>query len=225
MRFKDLKLPTRSNPLFNSLADFSLQQEIGDGGFSVVYLATHTATQHKYAIKRIDLAKLYSFNKDNIEKEVEAHLKLNHPHVVKLFDFFGEDRILYMVLEVCNNGNLFNYVIKQGLLSLPLIKRVFLQTINAIDYVHKAGYIIRDLKPENILLDQNLNVKLCDFGWCVGLHEHSFRKTRAGTYAYMSPESLNGELQDEKTDIWSLGIFLYELFVGKEPYTADNFKD
>lgn len=224
MKFTDLRLPPRRG-LFSGLNDFFIESQVGDGGFSVVFLARLRADNQMFAIKKIDLSVLFDFNQDNIEKEIEAHSKFDHPNIVKFYDYFGEEHFLYLVLEYCPAGSLFFYVMKYGLLSLQNIKKYFEQTIHGIMYVHEKGYIIRDLKPENMLLDTNLNVKLCDFGWSVGLHDFEFRKSKAGTFAYMSPESLKGELQDEKTDVWSLGILLYELFVGKEPYTADNFFD
>ena len=219
MRFETLNLPERPRPLFDSLSDFRIERELGDGGFSTVYQATHLETGQVYAIKRIDLSQLYSFNQDNVEHEVQAHINFRHPYVVRLVDFFGEGPLMYLVLEMCSVGSLFGYIAKTGLLSRTEVRRVFEQTLLGVAYVHHQGFIIRDIKPENLLLDHQMNVKLCDFGWCVPLSEDSpYRRMRAGTYAYMSPESLEGRLQDEKSDVWALGILLYELFVGKEPY-------
>lgn len=94
--------------------------------------------------------------------------------------------------------------------------------------MHSLGFINRDIKPENILLDDNYNVKVCDFGWSCHLSDESYRKLKAGTFVYMSPESLTGSLQDESSDVWSLGILLYELLYNKEPYSGvscgDQFK-
>ena len=90
--------------------------------------------------------------------------------------------------------------------------------------MHNKGFIMRDLKPENLLLDSKMNIKLCDFGWAAHMNDEEYRKLKSGTYAYMSPESLKGELQGKQSDIWSLGILLYELNYKKEPFSGFNLK-
>jgi len=97
--------------------------------------------------------------------------------------------------------------------------KYFIETASAILFLHTNDLIHRDLKPENILLDENNNVKLCDFGWCVELKEDDApRKTFCGTYEYMAPEIVKETPYDKSVDIWSLGILLYELLHGYSPF-------
>lgn len=226
MKISDLKLPNRKTAAFSEFSEFELEKEIGSGGFSKVFLARHKSSGVRYALKRIDLSQLSIVNKENIEKEIEAHLKVSHPYVIRLIDFFPEGLTkLNLVLELCMRGNLFQYLVSRKTLPDAEVRKIFRQTCLAISHIHSCGYILRDLKPENVLLDDNGDIKICDFGWCASLQDNEFRRAKAGTYAYMSPESLRGELQDERTDIWSLGVFLYELYQNKEPFTASNYRD
>lgn len=226
MKITDLKLPKRQSPRFESTSEFVIESEIGSGGFSRVFAAFHKPTQERFALKKIDLSLLSIVNKENIEKELEAHLKMSSPYIIKIIDFFPEGvSTLYLVLEICRKGNLFQHLVSKGPLPDHEVRNIFKQTCLGIAHVHANGYILRDLKPENILLDDSGCIKICDFGWCAALTDTEFRKAKAGTYAYMSPESLRGELQDERTDIWSLGIFLYELYQNKEPFAAGNYRD
>lgn len=223
MRFENLRFPPRPNPMFSGLSDFRIEKQIGDGGFSTVFLVEHLTTRNRYAIKRVDLSLLFEFNRDNVEHELAVHSQLSNRFVVRLFDFFGEGDLLYLVLELCERGTLFHHMLREGSLSLDEVKRIYTQTLLGVQYVHNQGFILRDLKPENILLDTQLNVKLCDFGWCVGTKEDSpYRRMQAGTLSYMSPESLRGHMQSEPSDVWALGVLLYELFMGCEPFSAEN---
>lgn len=225
MKFESLRLPAGSRGGFSSLAEFKLQNQIGEGGFSSVFLARHLPTGERVALKRVDLSKLYPANQVNVEREVEAHTRFSHRFIVRMLGFFGADDELFLVLELCPAGNLFSFVNRHGLLRLRDVQKVFGQTLLAVDYVHRRGYIIRDLKPENMLVSPAGDIKLCDFGWCAPMDDLAYRCARAGTFAYMSPESLRGEPQDEKSDVWALGILLYELFVGREPYPGQSHRE
>ena len=100
--------------------------------------------------------------------------------------------------------------------------KFFYQTCLAMDYLHTRKIMHRDLKPENLLLDENLNIKLCDFGWSVEFNENEHRKTLCGTYEYMAPEIYYGDKQTVKTDVWALGILLYELMHGRPPFKPNR---
>lgn len=225
MKISRLTLPPRSEA-FSSLADFAIEREIGCGGFSRVFAAEHLATKTKFALKRIDLSRLHESNMPNIERELEAHSKMDSPNIVRFYGWFSEgESLLFLVLELCIKGNLFQKLVACPRLPEREIRRLFKEICFAINQVHSKGYVMRDLKPENVLLSDSGAAKLCDFGWCARLNDAEFRAARAGTTAYMSPEALRGEPQDERSDIWALGIFLYELFMAKEPFAASNHRD
>lgn len=121
MQFQ-FRLPLRPQKLFNSIREFSLGVELGDGGFSIVYEARLLRTNQLFAIKVIDFRKLGNLDQENVQKEIEAHIQLGHENVVKLFDFFEEGQKVYLVLELCAKGNLYDYLKKkQGFLSLSEI--------------------------------------------------------------------------------------------------------
>lgn len=124
------------------------------------------------------------------------------------------------------HGNLFWYIRRQKALPEKRAVEVFRQACDAIQYMHKKGFIHRDLKPENILLDDNYDIKVCDFGWCTEYEqEDEMRKTFCGTYEYMAPEIFDKKPYDEKIDVWALGILLYELIHGKSPYRGNSVID
>lgn len=215
-------LPERAHPLFKTLKEFHIHGEIGSGAFSVVYEVTHLPTNTRYSIKEVKLHELDSSSTLNVTKELEIHQKLDHPHIVKLHDFFVEQEVLYMVLTLCPQGNLFKHINTLIKLPEPDVRRIFRQTCEALAYVHAQKVILRDLKPENILLDAARDVKLCDFGWATHVGNSNYNRARAGTYAYMPPEALASEHQTLKSDIWALGVLLFELHHNREPYKAHD---
>ena len=217
---RPFKLPQRDRILFEGIHEFFLEKKLGEGAFSFVYKAVHRESGNVYAIKAINFDKIGTLDQENIEKEIHAHKVLNHKNIVRLYDFFKESNMVYLVMEYCSGGNLFTYLNRNHPLSEEEIKRLFKQTVDGVGYTHKKGYINRDIKPENILLDKYNNVKICDFGWASHKNENSYRKLKAGTIPYMSPESLLGEYQEFSSDVWSLGTLLYELYNNKEPYNG-----
>lgn len=217
----NLRLPERRTPAFHSIDEFDLGKELGSGAFAKVFQATHRRTQAAYAIKRIFMAKLCETDRTNIENELEIHSRVAHRYIVRLVDFFFEQRVVNLVLELYPLGNLYRYIHRTPLTDWQ-VKKVFYQTCLGLQYLHSKQILLRDLKPENILIDQMLNVRLCDFGWATYAHDSVYCKSKAGTFAYMSPESLRGASQTEKSDIWSLGVLLYELIHRREPYDGGS---
>ena len=213
-----ISLPPNPNKVFHSIKEFVLKEEIGKGAFSVVYKAKHKQTGKVYAIKKINLLKIPMADHENVRKEIQIHFRLRYKGIVKMIDFIIDKHLVYYVLEYCPYGNLYHYRADQGLLGLSEIKRIFRQICEAIKYLHDNDIILRDIKLENIVLDDRKNIKLIDFGWAAHLSDESYCKLRAGTFIYMSPESLTSQSQDRKSDIWALGVLLYELHFNKEPF-------
>lgn len=224
MSFK-FTFPQRKNKVFRSMKEFTFKRQIGSGAFSTVHEALHIKTKRAYAVKKIELSRIEQMDQENIVKEIEVHSLLNHKNIIKLFDFLKEGDTIFLILEFCRKGNLFRYLNGNLAKSEDELKKFFKQTCTAISYMHGLGFINRDLKPENILLDDQHNVKVCDFGWACSLEEDEYRRLKAGTCAYMSPECLMGKLQDKETDIWSLGILLYELYYNREPFDGKSVKE
>ena len=222
----DIILPPRPNPQFSSIKEFSLGEELGEGAIASVFLATHTPSGKKYAVKDVEISTLSEQDFENVEKEIEIHCTLDHPYIIKMHDFFKENGHVYIVLNLAQNGNLFKFLTKNNPLKPEDIGRFWTQTAKAIQYLHSKQILMRDLKPENLLLDENMNIKVCDFGWATRMDDFEYKKLQGGTFAYMSPETLEGKEQGPKSDVWSLGILLFELYHNREPFTpGDNCEE
>ena len=193
---------------------------IGKGAFSNVYLYKDIITQEKYALKIMDK----NFILKNLEtlqiiyNEIEIQSRINHPNIIRLYNIYENSNTIYMIMEYLNNGNLFSLIRrKKGLNEIEAYK-YFSQIVNAIKFLHNNNIIHRDIKPENILLDNKYTCKLCDFGWSVILQDNSSRNTFCGTIEYMAPEIINNEQYDKSIDIWSLGVLLFEMIHGFNPF-------
>ena len=122
-------------------------------------------------------------------------------------------------MDYANNHTVFNLIKKNYGMQEKTAFKYFIDTVAAVNFLHENNLVHRDIKPENLLIDDSGNVKLCDFGWCVELHDKN-RSTFCGTYEYMAPEIINEAPYDSGIDVWSLGVLLYELIHGYSPFRA-----
>ena len=212
-----LKLPIRIKPYFNSMEQFTIIRKVGQGAFSTVYECLEKTTNRIFAVKKTDMSKLSVLDRENCQLEIRIHKSLNHANIVKLIDFFTDDTNLYIVLEMCSRGTLLKLMGRRQLDDYEIMK-LFRQTVLAVFSMHNSKIIMRDIKPENILLDYRQNIKLCDFGWSAHVGDKDLCKLKAGTFEYMSPECLKNDLQSFPSDVWALGVLLYELFTNSEPF-------
>jgi serine/threonine-protein kinase len=225
-----------------TLGRVQIESLLARGGMAEVYLGTHTTLQRKVAVKILrnqygdDVQLLERF-----EREARAVAKLRHPNIVQVFDFDTVEDQPYLVMEYIPGPPLSKYLAtihaRNDRLGLPLISRLLTQIAAALQYAHKHGVIHRDVKPGNILLSSrsvqivpgetlplDLEPVLTDFGLVRFLN--ASRQTASGliigTPTYMSPEQAGGQATDERTDIYSLGIVLYEMLSGKVPFEAES---
>ena len=145
---------------------------------------------------------------------------LNHPNIIKLYGFFDDEKNIYIILEVAMGGQLFQQLKRSEPMPEAKVAHIMKQICTAVDEVHSCRIIHRDLKPENIVVHEGI-VKLCDFGWSVHL-DNKMRTTFCGTPLYVCPQILKGNEYDEKIDIWSLGIMMYEMLVGENPFKINK---
>jgi hypothetical protein len=152
---------------------------------------------------------------------------INHPYSIKLYNHFEDNDKLYLIMEPASNGNLYSFIENnknQKIKSNETIKKIIIQTIEIIKYLHSKDIIYRDIKPENILLDKDNNIKLCDYGWASYLTKDQFCKVYCGTPEYVSPEMVKKYPYNEKVDIWGIGVLIFELLFGYPPFSS-NFNE
>ncbi|KAF6327671.1 maternal embryonic leucine zipper kinase [Rhinolophus ferrumequinum] len=203
---------------------YELYETIGTGGFAKVKLACHILTGEMVAIKIMDKSALGS-DLPRIKTEIDALKNLRHQHICQLYHVLETANKIFIVLEYCSGGELFDYIISQDRLSEEETRVVFRQIVSAVAYVHSQGYAHRDLKPENLLFDEYHKLKLIDFGLCAkpkGNKDYHLQ-TCCGSLAYAAPELIQGKSYlGSEADVWSMGILLYVLMCGFLPFDDDN---
>uniref|UniRef100_A0A673VCU5 non-specific serine/threonine protein kinase n=1 Tax=Suricata suricatta TaxID=37032 RepID=A0A673VCU5_SURSU len=203
---------------------YELYETIGTGGFAKVKLACHILTGEMVAIKIMDKNALGS-DLPRVKTEIEALKNLRHQHICQLYHVLETANKIFLVLEYCPGGELFDYIISQDRLSEEETRVVFRQIVSAVAYVHSQGYAHRDLKPENLLFDEYHKLKLIDFGLCAqpkGNKDYHLQ-TCCGSLAYAAPELIQGKSYlGSEVDVWSMGILLYVLMCGFLPFDDDN---
>ena len=204
-----------------AIRGYALGERIGNGGMGAVYRAVQPLVEREVAIKII-LPK-FANHPDFIRRfEAEAQLvaRLEHPHIVPLYDYWREPGVAYLVMRLLRGGSV-QTLLESGPLSQEIILRVVDQVGAALSAAHRAGVVHRDLKPANVLLDEDENAYLADFGIAKNLSSPN-SETRVdaviGSPDYISPEQIRSEFVRPQTDIYALGVMLYELFTGSLPF-------
>jgi len=208
------------------LGKYQIGERLGRGGMAEVYKAFHPTLERHVAIKV-----LHSFLSEGenflarFRREAKAIAALDHPNIIQIYDIDTENEYYYMVMELVEGSTLKNRL-AQSNIPLPISETVhiFRKIASALDYAHKQGMLHRDIKPANILLGKDDRVVLADFGIARILSDTQFTMTGAliGTPSYMSPEQGKGQSASPASDIYSLGILLYEMLTGKVPFDADT---
>lgn len=206
-----------------TLKGYELRQLIGQGGFGVVYRAYQPVIDREVALKII--LPRYANNPTFIRRfETEARLiaKLDHIHIVPLYDYWREPDIACLVMRWLRGGSLHALLESRGALEVPVVGRLLEQIASALATAHRNGVVHRDLKPANILLDEEANAYLADFGIAKILSPDTptvVDDDRYGSPDYVSPEQVTGQPISPLTDIYSLGVVLYTMLTGKKPFS------
>ncbi|MGD8753665.1 MAG: serine/threonine-protein kinase, partial [Anaerolineales bacterium] len=200
---------------------YKIQDPIGEGGFGVVYRAYQSVAERQVVIKVIlpEYASHPEFAR-RFEAEVHTIAKLEHPHIVPLYDCWRDETGTYLVMRHLKGGNLRDQLDSGGELELAEIERILDQICDALEVAHEANVVHRDLKPENILLDERGNAYLTDFGIAKDLGREKLTRTGEiiGSVDYLAPEQAKGEPITPQTDIYGLGVLLYEMLTGTHPF-------
>ncbi len=208
------------------IGNYEIIGMLGEGGMAVVYRARQVNVQRDVAFKVIEsrLANSPDFIK-RFEREAHTIANLNHPHILKLFDFGQHESLIYLVMELQPGGSLAQWLRNEGALPADQVARYVAQIGSALDYAHARGIVHRDLKPQNVLLDEQMNAILTDFGIAriVGdVTALTGSGMTMGTPAYMAPEQWHSGEVDARTDLYALAAIAYELLTARTPFVADT---
>ena len=207
----------------NILKDYTFIKDIGEGNFGKVKLSVLNATQVQYAIKILDKEKLKTQTKSSSFNEIEIISKLKHQNIINVEKILEDDNNYYIIMEYCEKGELFEYIVNKEKLDEEESSIFFYQLINGVEYIHNQGFVHRDLKPENLLLTKDYKLKIIDFGLCHDFDGTKLLKTKCGSPSYAAPEILKDHPYDGfKTDIWCCGIILYGMSCGYLPFDGDD---
>ncbi|MDD2569328.1 MAG: Stk1 family PASTA domain-containing Ser/Thr kinase [Clostridia bacterium] len=204
---------------------YEILEKIGSGGTSLVYKARDVLLNRLVTIKilREQFASDEAFVR-RFRNEAQAVACLSHPNIVSIYDVVFTEDSHYLVMEYVEGCSLKEYIEKNGRLAVVLATDIASQILDALQHAHDHNVIHRDIKPHNILLDQNMQVKVTDFGIAVALTDitQTYTGDVMGSVHYMSPEQVQGSSANERSDIYSAGVVLYEMLTGKQPFLGDN---
>lgn len=204
-----------------TIHNYKFQQIIGTGGFSTIYLVYSLRFQQQFVAKVMGVHQNIESTWSTFQRETDALMHLDHPNIIRLYDFFREQMNFIQILEFCPNGSLKDEINRSG--SLPKIRVISImnQLFSALDYMHSQNISHHDIKPGNILFDAFGRPKFADFGITLKADENS--SNFQCSLAYAPPEIVSKCSYDPKAaDIWSLGVTIFEMCTGHLPWFKDN---
>ncbi len=211
----------------DKIGKYQIIKELGRGATSAVYLANDAFADRQVAIKLVRADALGDSEHGRRFQKlylVEASLagKLSHPHLVAIYDAVSDEHGSYIVMEYVAGGTLEPHTLPAKLLAIDTIVEIIFKCCKALDYAHRHGIIHRDIKPANILLTDDTDIKISDFGAALSVTSETTQVSGIGSPAYMSPEQLQEMTLSHQTDIFSLGVVMYQLLTGSLPFKSTN---
>ena len=207
---------------------YEFTKNLGKGGYGKVFQVRQKMTNKLFACKK--LSKMNINNLIKFRREIDILMKMDHPNIIKLYDVFESQNSLYLIMEECYGGELFDRILKRiernDMYTEKEACEIIQQVMGAIEYCHNQGIVHRDLKPENLLYlkegtEINNPLKIIDFGLSQDLNIKKILSSKVGTAYYVSPEILQGKY-NEKCDVWSAGVILYVLLSGEPPFNGPS---
>ena len=209
------------------IGKYPVLRELGRGATSVVYLCHDPFYSRNVAVKVVMPEAFQNADRGKLYKKLfitEASLagKLQHPHICQIYDAVADDKLHYIVMEFIDGGTLERHGDAQDLLPIDRVVEIIFKCTRALEFAHKMGITHRDLKPANILCTGETDVKVSDFGAALIASGNSTQISAIGSPAYMSPEQVKEHTLSHQTDIYSLGVVMYQLLAGRLPFQATN---
>lgn len=202
---------------------YEIIEKVGSGGMADVYKAKCHRLNRYVAIKILKAE--YSEDKSFVEKfrgEAQSAARLSHPNIVNVYDVGDDDGLYYIVMELVEGITLKNFIERKGKLEVKEVLGISIQIAQGMEAAHANHIIHRDIKPQNIIISRDGKVKVTDFGIAKAATSNTITSNAMGSVHYISPEQARGGYSDEKSDIYSLGITMYEMLCGRVPFTGDN---
>lgn len=204
---------------------YTIVKRLGSGGMAHVYLARHAVLGRSLVIKVLHKALAQEAEmRERFRREAEAAARLVHPFVCAIADMGTSEGVDFLVMPYYAGGSLADLLARQRTVQAAPAAAIAVQVACALDYAHRHGVVHRDIKPDNILFDEDGNVALTDFGIATArFHGRLTASGRAmGTPHYMSPEQAMGKLVDGRSDLYAVGLLLYEMLIGKPPFDGED---
>jgi serine/threonine protein kinase len=211
--------------MHDRVGKYQIKRELGRGGSSVVYLAYDEFYNSDVALKVYRPEggpTLSDYARGKIVSEAALAGKLTHPHIVSILDAMADDQQGYVAMEYVPGGNLHGYTVRGRLLPIDDVIQIAFKCCGALDYAYREGVVHRDIKPANILVVSGTDIKVADFGAAFVRSMETTHRMRVGTPAYIAPEQILDRPLTHQSDMFSLGVLLYELLTGHRPFQGPN---
>mmetsp|Transcript_65315 Transcript_65315/g.121756 ORF Transcript_65315/g.121756 Transcript_65315/m.121756 type:complete len:743 (-) Transcript_65315:107-2335(-) len=207
-----------------SIGHYILGKTIGEGTFGKVKVGNHILTGEKVAVKILEKERIVDVaDVGRVAREIHILKLIQHPHVIRLFEIIETPRQLYLIMEYCSGGELFDLIVASGRVQERDACAFFQQILAGVEQIHRKNVVHRDLKPENLLLDENRNIKIVDFGLSNTFQDGQLLKTACGSPCYAPPEMIAGQRYVPACcDLWSCGVILFALVCGYLPFEDQN---
>jgi serine/threonine-protein kinase ULK/ATG1 len=192
-------------------------KKLGKGAFSTVYKGMDTDKDRIVAIKVLNKQKIKKKMQERLKTEIELHSSLIHESIIKIYDYVEDNDFHYLILEYCSHGDLLG-LIKKGKITEGLTRIYTRQLVASLKYLKSKNIVHRDLKPHNILLKDQYTIKITDFNFARELWDQDIAETLCGSPLYMAPEIIATNSYTNRSDLWSVGMIIYEMLHGYTPF-------